>query len=410
MKHKTYILALLLLLVPTWMAAQEALNGYLETAAKNNPGLQASFNAYLASLEKAPQVSALPDPQIAFAYFIQPVETRLGPQQFKISASQFFPWFGTLNARENMVVQQAKAKYEAFEEEKSRLFREVKAEYFNLYLNRKSIAILGENIELLKSLQQLATVKMEAGLVSMADEYRIKMEINDLENQLALLKDKQAAMEVSFRNLLNVEDIPEIRLPEDLWTGDLGYSRQAALDSIKAGNHQLLQLEFRQAALAAEKNAAQKKGMPGLKIGLDYTFIGEGSNNLSGKDAFVFPSVGISIPLYRNKYKAMVQEVVYLETANKSSSSEKMNRLESLFQNNWKNYRDADRRIALNREQEKLARQSLNILESEYATGNSDFEELLRMERKLLNYQLALEKAKADKQAAIAFIHYLMGR
>lgn len=410
MKHKTSLLAFLFFLMPTWIAAQEELNSYLETAAQNNPGLEASFNAYMAALEKAPQVSALPDPQLAFAYFIRPVETRLGPQQFKISASQFFPWFGTLNARENMVVQQAKAKYEAFEQEKSRLFREVKAEYFNLYLNRKSIAILGENIELLMSLQQLATVKVEAGLVSMADEYRIKMEINDLENQLALLKDKQAAMEVSFRNLLNVEDNLEIRLPEDLWTSDLGYSRQAALDSIKAGNHQLLQLEFRQAALAAEKNAAQKEGMPGFKIGLDYTFIGEGSNNLSGKDAFVFPSVGISIPLYRNKYKAMVQEVASLETANKSSTSEKMNRLESLFQNNWKDYQDADRRIALNREQEKLARQSLNILESEYATGNSDFEELLRMERKLLNYQLALERAKADKQASIAFIHYLMGR
>ncbi len=410
MKHKTYILAFLFSLMPSWIAAQEALNSYLETAAKNNPGLQASFNAYLASLEKAPQASAMPDPQIAFAYFIQPVETRLGPQQFKISASQFFPWFGTLNARENSAVQQAKAKYEAFEEEKYRLFREVKAEYFNFYLNQKSIEILGENIELLKSLQQLATVKVEGGLVSMADEYRIKMEINDLENQLAHLKDKQRAIEVSFHNLLNRDDSLEIRLPEDLWTSDLAYSRQAALDSIKAGNHQLLQLEFRQAALAAEKNAAQKEGMPGFKIGLDYTFIGEGSNNLSGKDAFVFPSVGISIPLYRNKYKAMVQEVVYLETANKSRSSEKENRLESLFQNSWKDYTEADRRIRLNREQEKLARQSLKILESEYATGNSDFEELLRMERKLLNYQLALEKAKADKQVAIAFIHYLMGR
>jgi hypothetical protein len=32
------------------------------------------------------------------------------------------------------------------------------------------------------------------------------------------------------------------------------------------------------------------------------------------------------------------------------------------------------------------------------------------MERKLLNYGLELEKARADKQAARSFIHYLMGK
>jgi cobalt-zinc-cadmium efflux system outer membrane protein len=44
-----------------------------------------------------------------------------------------------------------------------------------------------------------------------------------------------------------------------------------------------------------------------------------------------------------------------------------------------------------------------------YATGKIEFEELLSMKRKVLNYSLELEKARADKQASIAFIHYLMG-
>ena len=88
-------------------------------------------------------------------------------------------------------------------------------------------------------------------------------------------------------------------------------------------------------------------GRPSFKVGFDYTFIGKGENNLAGKDAFVFPIVGVRIPLYRNKYKAMVQEVMYLESAKSFEKIEKNNLLETLFENGWKDYQDANRRIEL---------------------------------------------------------------
>ncbi len=124
------------------VGAQEVLDRYLIVAAENNPGIKARFNEYMAALKVAPQVKALPDPQLAFGYFIQPVETRVGPQEFRISASQMFPWFGTLKTKENMAIQTAKAKYEAFEEAKSKLFNEVKGTYYNLYFNGKADQIL----------------------------------------------------------------------------------------------------------------------------------------------------------------------------------------------------------------------------------------------------------------------------
>ena len=205
MKKYRYIIGMFFLLVSSMLSAQQELEGYLQVAAENNPGLKAKFNDYMASLEVAPQVSALPDPNIAFGYFISPVETRVGPQQFKISASQMFPWFGTLEAKENVAVQMAKAKYEIFLEAKSKLFNEVRSTYFNIYFNRRAIEITRENLTILNTFQKLANIKVEAGKVSAVDEYRIEMEIGDLENQLALLIDKQYVLEVMFNNLLNVE-------------------------------------------------------------------------------------------------------------------------------------------------------------------------------------------------------------
>ncbi|MEN8230256.1 MAG: TolC family protein [Bacteroidota bacterium] len=410
MKSNRYIFTLLLMLIASMVSAREELEGYLQTAAENNPGLKARFNEYMAALEIAPQVNSLPDPQIAFSYFISPVETRVGPQQFKISTSQMFPWFGTLKAKENVAIQSARAKYEVFLEAKSRLFNDVRSVYYNLYFNRKAIEITRKNLTILGTFQKLATIKVEAGKVSAVDEYRIQMEIGDLENQLALLVDEQHLLKMMFNNLLNVKPDNQVNTPVTLWTGDIAFEKEQVLDSIRSNNHQLLTISLQQDALSYRKELAQKMGKPGFSIGIDYTFIGTGADNLPGTDAFLFPMVGITIPLYRNKYKALVNEVVYFQEAREAEKSDKVNLLETILEKSWKDYMDAGRRFHLYTSQLELAGQSLTLLETEYATGNEKFEEILRMERKVLEYGLALEKARSDKQAAISFINYLMGQ
>ncbi|MCK4921198.1 MAG: TolC family protein [Bacteroidales bacterium] len=410
MKRSRNIIGILFLLISSMLSAQNELGNYLQTAAENNPGLKAKFSDYLAAMEVAPQVKALPDPQIAFAYFIRPVETRVGPQEFRFSASQMFPWFGTLKARENVAIQNAKVKYELFQEAKSRLYNEIRSAYFNIYLNRRAIEISTENINILNSFQKLVIIKVEAAMVSAVDEYRIEMEIGDLENQLASLRDMQNVLEVMFNNLLNTKRNEEIITPEILWNSDITISKEQVLDSIAHSNHQLLSLSLQQEALNYRKEIADNLGKPSFSIGLDYTFIGKGSNSLAGTDAFVFPKVGITIPLYRNKYKAMVNEVVYLQESKEFEKSDKENLLVSVVENTWKEYKDADRRIHLYAAQLSLARQSITLLEIEYSTGNENFEEILRMDRRVLKYNLELEKARADKQAAISFMNYLMGK
>ncbi len=408
-KYRTMI-GMFFLLISSMLSAQQELEGYLQTAAENNPGLKAKFKDYMASLELAPQAGALPNPNVAFGYFISPVETRVGPQQFKISASQMFPWFGTLEARENVAVQRAKAKYENFLEARSLLFNEVRSTYFNIYLNRRAIEITRENLTILNTFRNLAHIKVEAGKVSALDEYRIEMETGDLENQLALFIDKQYVLEVMFNNLLNVEKEQKVMTPDILWSADISLGKEQVLDSIQANNHQLLALSLQQEALTYRKELASKQGKPEFSIGLDHTIVGQGDNNMAGTDALVFPMIGISVPLYRNKYRAMVNEVVYLREAKEFERADKVNFLETILENGWKEYLDAGRRLQLYKSQLELAGQSLNLLETEYVTGNNSFEEILRMERKVLAYGLELEKARSDKQAAISFINYLMGQ
>ena len=402
------LLIFALLLGYQFAGAQEILDDYLVMAADNNPQLKARFNEYLAALEQVPQVGALPDPELAFGYFILPVQTRTGPQQYRISATQMFPWFGTLRARENVATQTAKAKFELFEEARAKLYDEVRGTYYNLYLNDKAFSILQENIQILKRFQSLAIIKVETGKVSPVDEYRIEMEMGDMENQLAGLRDQQQYLLVAFNNLVNSE-IDHVSLPDTLWNTGPELSRQEMLDSLRNGNHQLLGLELQREALVYKQEAAKKSGNPDFSIGLDYIAVGKGDNNMSGEDAFMFPRIGISIPLYRNKYRSMIQEAAYQETAKALEKQDKMNMLETLFEKTWNELKDADRRMKLFVDQQDLAARSIRLLEVEYTTADLNFEEGIRMERKQLHYSLELEKARADKQAAVSFLHYLMG-
>lgn len=413
--YTTYITILFIFLFSLSVWAQNEVDSYLITASKNNPGLKARFNEYLAALEKVPQVGVLPDPTIAFGYFIQPVETRVGAQHARVSISQMLPWFGTLSAKKDVEIEMAKAKYELFEEFKSKLFYEIKSTWYNLYFTSRAITITQDNIELLKIFQKLALVKIESGKASVVDELRVEMEVLDLENQLLHLIDKFQTQKVAFNNLLNVEVTSEVYTPELLQISDLNINRKALLDSIRLNNHQVLNLEFQEASYAYRQVVAKKMGNPNITVGMDYTFIGESSNVLlsageSGADAIMLPKVGLSIPLYRKKYTSMVKEAVLMKEAAQNKKEDKLNILEAVYENAYTDFQDSKRQINLHSKQLELSKKALKILETEYATASVNFEELLRMERKLLKHNLELEKSRADMSAAVAFMHYLMGK
>ena len=92
-----------------------------------------------------------------------------------------------------------------------------------------------------------------------------------------------------------------------------------------------------------------------------------------------------------------------------ASKANTKNTLSTVFENTYKDFNDGERRIALNRRQSEIAKQVLDVLITSYSTNSKDFEEVLRIERQLLGYRLAHQKALTDKNASIAFMYYLLG-
>ena len=131
--------ALLLLLQPppsfaidTKSGEPHSLNDYIRYALNHSASLKGAFEGYSAALQKNPQVTALPDPKLAYGYFISPIETRVGPQEHKIGVAQSFPWFGTLSLKGDMATAEAKAEFNRFLSMKNKLVFQVTKAYAEL--------------------------------------------------------------------------------------------------------------------------------------------------------------------------------------------------------------------------------------------------------------------------------------
>ena len=113
--------------------------------------------------------------------------------------------------------------------------------------------------------KRLSLVKIEAGKASIIDELRVELELNDLNNQLALLSDTKQMLQVKFNNLLNAETSASIEVPETLWQDELPIDRQAILESIYNSNHELKSMDYRLNSRITSYNVCYTKLLRGIQ-------------------------------------------------------------------------------------------------------------------------------------------------
>ncbi|MCX2838347.1 TolC family protein [Salinimicrobium sp. MT39] len=392
------------------------LNKYLVLAAEENPELRSLFNEYLAVLEEVTQEGTLPDPQASFGYFIQPVETRVGAQQAMASFSQMFPWFGTLGAQERVAAERAQARLQVFEDAKLELYRDIKITYTELYYLETAIEVMEENLELLSSFKAIAEVQFESGSTGFSSVLQVELEEEELESRLAYLRDSRLPLVTEFEELLNSELQEPLEFPDNLWEEELIIEKRALLEMILARNPRLEQLDHEARSFGEQLTVAKKMGLPSFTLGASYTNIAPRTDLEpgmalpdNGQDVFIFPQVGIRIPLYRKKYKSMRQEAILQQEAVELRRENLENELETELERLYRDYIDARRNVELYGRLTTIARQSLELFQTELSTGRNNVLEIIRMERQLLNYGLELARARTEQNNNVYRINYLIG-
>lgn len=425
LKITGFLLLLSLLLIPNVSKAQEIdtvnkyLDKYLMLAVKNNPKLKALNSEYEAALEKIAQENSLPDPQLNMGYFFQPLETRVGPQRATASVNQQFPWFGTLKAKEKVAAEKAQLAKHMFMIGNMEVLRDIRITYDKLYYLHKAIEITEKNLKLLESLKSLAQVHFENGKSGFTSVLQIEMEEEELQSKLEYLQDSRIPLTAKFSELLNTDLEEPIAFPEVLWEEELILNKEEILARIKNMSPHLVHYDHETKIHEYEIEVAKKAGLPSISLGLSYTNISPRTDldpnvNLpdNGKDAYVFPQVGIRLPIFRKKYDAMREEAVLEKQASEFEKENLANEITTNLEQIYRDYLDAERKVKLYTKLSTIARQSIDLQQTELSNdqNKNGFFEIVRMERQLLEYQLKLSEARTERNNNVYRINFLMGK
>lgn len=449
----------------------QSLNDYLLIAGENNPGLKASYLAYYSALEKVPQVGALPDPQLSFGLFLKPMERYAGNQVADITLMQMFPWFGTNGAARDEARLMAQAMYETFRERRAMVWYDVRTVWWRMWLIKEELRFLDEQIETLQSLEEIAIQRIRGsgaevtasgaggsspgdnmgndqsagGMGGMAgmggtsgnvgstnasqpmsmpgsmsgmnrqgggtlsDVLRLQMEINELQVRAEALADELMAQKARFNSLLNRPADTPVEVSEEAHAeSDM---QIITLDAIYTQNPMLQMARQEELAYEAMERMNRKMGLPMFGVGLQYSVFEPrpGNPNMMNGDNMLMPMVSVSIPIWRRKYNASVREASLLRESAVAEQVDVQNQLTSDYHQTESALRDAERRMGHYARQKELAQQVLNLLIRGYSVSGADFDELVRLQNQLVDYQLQTARAEADRQLALARMALLAG-
>ena len=399
-----------------WQSGDPQLEHYIQESLSRNPGLSQTFAKYRASLQRLPQVSALPDPMLGFTSYLRTPETRVGAQTNAITLSQQFPWFGTLSAREQVAAKEAAMLRQQYEARKDEIVRQVKAGYYNLAFVDRAIDINREEQTLLDHYETLAEARYQQGVGLHQSVVKLQAEITRVKSRLEELRSRRVDAEAALNSLMDrppESPIARVPLPEAP-TVKIDYPQ---LYGIGRRNRP----ELLASLLDIERNEksvdlARKEYWPSFTLG--GTFVNVRARDVApgampidqnGKNIFSL-NLGISLPVHRGKYDAAVAEAVENQTAAKHGYQDEVNSIQTSI-------REIGFRIGTLSDQMSLfrttlapqAEQALRSAESAYSTGSLGVLDLLDSERVLLEVRLGLAQLTSEYMKSLADMERAIG-
>lgn len=400
MKYK--ILSLLLIL-------QVALNGQsveelIMQAKEYNPGLKALRLDYEAALQKADQVNDWPDPKMNLALGVLPIETRLGAQRFKIGVSQMIPWKGSLDAKSDAANAMAEVRSYADEVKEIDIEYAIRNAYATLqYLEAKK-GIIQERLEVLDALEELSKSAVRAGKGKLSNVLFTERKREILESNLSLIDKKIEQPTVLINRWTGNALDTRIEVEQET---DALLSKATAIEYARNGHPQFRILENQKSASNAKLSLIQYDSKPKIGVGIDYAYI-DARNGVdipgNGRDV-IMPMGSISIPIHKGKYSAIRQEEAIKQDAIDKKAEEIQDMFAAEIELAYSTIEYGDEVIRKYESLKEITSETLKLMRTEYASEGTRFEELLRLEMELIDYDLEILNARYDQRLAMAIIN-----
>lgn len=387
-------------------ASAQSIEELSELLSEKNPSLEALKQQYLAMEEQAPQLSQLPQPEVGVGAFVAPVETRLGAQRARFSVSQMFPWFGTLESKAQLAQARALVEKERIGDLSLALIFKLKTAYFQLYEIRQTQSILQRKSSLLDRLRQLALNQIESGSGSAADVLRVELQLQALEQEVRILKNRERQPQATINHLLKRSLSDPINTPDTLGFAALKIRPDSLRTALLAKHPRLIGLAQKQAVAQQALRVNKLEGKPSFGVGADYILLSQRTDadpSQNGRDILQV-SAKVSVPLYRKKYEAKErEEKLKIEALNYEKEAVIQDFLNGIDQAVTA-HEEAVLRLSLYQQQIETTRTASRFTQATYSNSGSRFDELLQLEQDLIQYDLQILKAIVNSHLAKASI------
>lgn len=260
------------------------------------------------------------------------------------------------------------------------------------------------------------------GSGKLTDVLRLQVQIKAMESDLEQLEVDKEPILARFNQLLGRDSKEPVNHDKVFDTEKELAWEISMLENILETNPMLLMLDREGLAYQKQGEMAKLEGRPMFGLGMNFMVFSPrpesgmvgGSNGMDYMPAgmggnMVMPMATFTLPIYRKKYKSMQAESRLWREANERQREDLERNLVTKFETILASIKNADRKINLLKEQIELTEQTMELSITAYATEGSSFEEILNIQRELLEFRLDYLNIKIERELGFAKLETLMG-
>ncbi len=382
-------------------------------AYEQNPAIRAARETWRAVVEKYRVTVSLPDPQLAVTYFPQPIETRLGPQDWNVSIAQRFPFPGRLSKEGEVVAQEAVMARLDLDRAVRDVSTAIRESYFELLYIRQARSIAGKNAGLLDELRKIGETAYAEDRTTFLDVVKSQSQTGQLRYDVLLLEELEETERTRLNGVLNRPPEAPIGELAQIPVRPLAYTLEEIYAAAESRQEEIRIADAQVAQAGRRIELARYQNLPDFSVGLFYAGIGRPDTATpppeAGDDALGV-QVGVSIPLWFGKNLSRVRLARADAERARAMRVERINQSRTQIRALFFKLRNADRLMTLYaKEMIPQALRSMETAETWFREGQGSFSDFVEIQATVYNFQLALARARADYGKTLAGLERLAG-
>lgn len=383
-------------------------------AYQENPSIRAAKAGWQALAEQYRETTAYPDPQFMFTYFPQPIETRLGPQDWNAGISQMIPFPGKLSKAGKIVQTDAHMARLNLDKTIRDITVSLLESFHELTYIREARRIAAQNADLLDHLRKTAETAHAQERGSLTDVLKAQSQVAQLRYEMLLLQELEETEITRINSLLNRPPDARLGQLEKLPFRPLAYTLAEIYPLAEASQEEIQMAGLQMEKAAAKAELARYQNFPDFRIGLFYAGIGHPDVAMPPEDAgqdAIGIQLGMNLPLWFGKNKGRIARAkAEIEKASAAKTA-RINTTRTQIRNLFFRLQNARRLISLyNDEMLPQASNAMQIAETWFRQGEGSFSDFTEAQAALYNFQLSLARANADYGKFLARLERLTGR